>query len=152
MNAIIQKILINQSNRYKTNYETHLKYKQLYQEAVTNFETAKSNRKKLLTDLEQFEQNPTKVKETIRIYDKEIIPKLKKEVREADNQRMRHGDFNCYDPDFLICVGVSALSIPCIASGKMVGGFASAILLVVIWTTWWIYRKALMEIAFKGGI
>lgn len=153
MNTIIQRILIYQSNRYKTNYEKHLKYKQLYQEAVTNLETAKSNRKKLLTDLEQFEQNPTKVKETIRIYDKEIIPKLKKEVWEAENQSMKHDFINWYDPDVIICLVVSVgLIVPCIFYGGILGSVVAAVLIVMIWWLWWIYRCSLRKIAYKGGI
>lgn len=150
MNVIIQKVLISQSNRYKTNYENHLKYKQLYQEAVSNLETARSNRKRLLTNLEQFEQFPGKVSETIRQYDKEIIPKLKTEVREAENQYIKHGVVNWYDPEFLICLGVGfTLCVPCIAYGGILGSIAAAVLWAIVWGAWWIYRSALRKIAFK---
>lgn len=142
MNAVLHRVLIQQSKRYKTNYEQCEKYKQLYHDAVTALETAKTRRQNILTDLTLLEQSPATVKESIRVYDKVIIPELKKDVRKAENQKMKHGVVNWYDPDFLICLGVAAvLSIPLIGYGEILGSIAAAVLWVTVFWAWWMLSR-----------
>lgn len=150
MNMFIKKLLTKQSKRYKSNYEKHEKYKQLYNEAVTNFEAAKIKRQRLLTDLTQLEQDPSKVKETIGLYDRVIIPELKKGVKEAENQMFKHGTINWYDPDFILffCVAFM-ISIPLIGYEKIVGSVVSALLCTMLMSLWFIYRRVIRRMVFK---
>lgn len=153
MNKTLQRTVLNQSKRYKTNYEQHEKYKQLYQEAVTSLETAQIKRQNLLTNLEQLEENPAKVKETISLYDRVIIPELKKGVKEADKNLMKHRTVNWYDPDFILFVSVAVvLSAPCFVYGGIIGSIAAAVVFVIIMGSWWMYRRVLRGMAFKDGI
>lgn len=150
MNIHLQRILTNQSKRYKTNYEQHEKYKQLYQEAVASLETAQIKRQKLLTNLEQLEENPARVKETIGLYDRVIIPELKKGMKEADKKLMKHGIVNWYDPDFILFVSVAVvLSAPCFVYGRIIGSIAAAVVFVMIMGSWWMYRRVLRRRAFS---
>lgn len=154
MNTILQSVLLNQSKRYKSNYEQHEKCKQLYQRATTDLETAQLKRQKLLSDLELLEQNPSKVKETLGLYDRVIIPELKKAVKEADRLRIRYNTVNWYDPDVILFICVAfALSIPCFFIGEIIiGCMVASVVWVMVVSVWFVYRRILRRMAFQGGI
>jgi hypothetical protein len=152
MNETLHRVLLNQSKRYKTNYERHETYKQLYEEAVTTLQIAQIKRQKLLTNLEQLEENPARVKETIGLYDRIIIPELKRGVKEADNKMIRYGTVNWYDLDFILFISVAViLSVPCIVYGGIIGTISASVLFVTIMWSWVIYRCVLRKMAFEVG-
>ncbi len=150
MNTTLQRVLLNQSKRYKSNYEQHEKCKQLYQRAVKDLETAQLNRQKLLSNLELLEQDPVKVKETLGLYDRVIIPELKKAVKEADQLRCKCNTVNWYDQDVILFICVAfALCTPCLFLRATIGSALAAAIWIILMSGWFGYRRILRRMAFE---
>lgn len=151
MNVHLQRILTSEARHYKTNSELKEELEQKHKDIVEALETAKKQREHVILSYIQCPgtKEPSNVKETIALYDKVIIPNLKKMEKAAYNDMFaRYRGISHIEFGFLTLP--VAISFPFFMYGGILGITSAAMIWIIMLFVWLRYRVIIRGIILKG--